>query len=441
MTTLAPLTTLCIFLIVFLGTCVLFKINVAFGIGIGSLAITLIGGYHTTFFLQGTFSALDSFPFLAVPTFILAGVLMEQSGIAGRLLDWCNSIVGRVRGSIGAVTAFACAAFGLLTGSATSTLSAIGRVMINEMTKRGYRKSYAAALAASTAFLGILIPPSVPGIIYALSAGCSITDIWMATVVPGVIICIGTIFLNWWIVGRKEGKPKPLEGGFGEYITNLSKQTIVSIPALVMPIIVFGGIYSGIFTPTEAGAVCVAYGLLYYGYRVITGKTAGKSFKKIFDEAAIGTASIGLLTAFALATGRILTMTRISEHLANWVLANCTNKWTFLLLYNIVLLFMGMFMSGNATILILTPLLLPTAQAFGIGVLEFGTIMLVANCYGGLTPPFATYNFIASNFAGEPFGKVTKESLPFLILGYVVIFIICVFPQSYLWLPRLLAAS
>lgn len=439
MTTLAPMTALLIFLLVFLGTCVLLKLNVAFSIGLGSLALVVIGGYKSTFFLQGTFSALDSFPFLAVPTFILAGVLMEHSGIAGRLLEWCDSIIGRVRGSIGAVTTLACMSFGLLTGSATSTLSAIGKLMINEMHKRGYKKSYAAALAASTAFLGILIPPSAPGIIYALAAGCSITDIWMATVVPGILIGIGTIFLNWWIVGRKEEKLKVLEGGFNEYITKLGKQTFVSIPALVMPIIVFGGIYSGIFTPTEAGAVCVAYGLIYYGYKVITGKKVGKSLKGIFDESAIGTASIGLLTAFSLATGRVITMTGISGELANWILDNCSSKWIFLILYNIVLLFMGMFMSGNATILILTPLLLPTAQAYGIGVLEFGTIMLVANCYGGLTPPFATYNFIASNFAGEPFGEVVKESLPFLALGYVVILITCIFPQSYLWLPRMLA--
>lgn len=203
MTTLLPMTALGIFLLVFLGCCILLKLNVAFGIGMGALAVILLGNYPTSFFLQATFSALDNFPFLAVPTFILAGVLMEHSGIAASLLDFVDSIVGRVRGSIGAVATLAAMAFGLLTGSATSTLSAIGKLMINEMSKRGYKRDYAAALAASTCFLGILIPPSAPGIIYALSAGVSILDIWMCTVVPGIFIGVGTIFINWWIVGRK----------------------------------------------------------------------------------------------------------------------------------------------------------------------------------------------------------------------------------------------
>lgn len=436
---LAPMLALALFLTVFLCACVLLKINVAFGIGLGSLAIILFGNYSSTFFMQASFSAMDNFPFLAVPTFILAGVLMEHSGIAGALLDWCDSIVGRVRGSIGAVTTIACMAFGLLTGSATSTLSAIGKLMIGEMSRRGYKKDYAAALAAATCFLGILIPPSAPGIIYAMCAGISITDVWMATVVPGLAIGFGTIFLNWWIVGRKERRPEPVEGGFGAYASNLGRQTFKSLPALVMPLIVFGGIYSGVFTPTEAGAVCVVYGIIFYLVKYITGKKTGKSFKAIFDESSIGTASIGLLTAFSLAAGRVITMAGVSTTLAEWILAHCSSKWIFLILYNIVLLFMGMFMSGNATILILTPLLLPTAEAYGISALEFGTIMLVANCYGGLTPPFATYNFIASNMAGESFGSVTKQSLPFLALGYVIILIICIFPDCYLWLPRLLA--
>ncbi len=438
MAALSPITLFLIFMIVFIAACLFLKVSVAIGVGMGCVAVILLGGFTSTFFLQASFSAMDSFPFLAVPTFILAGVLMEYAGISSALIDWCQAIVGRIRGSIGAVTTLACMAFGLLSGSATATLSAIGKIMINEMSKRGYKKDYAAALAASVCFLGILIPPSSPGIVYALCAGISITDIWMATIVPGILIGAGTIFLNWWIVGRKEAKPEKLEGGFGEYISNFAHQTAISIPALVMPIIVFGGIYSGIFTPTEAGAVCVAYGLIFFMIKYFRGDTQGKNIKDIFDSSAMGTASIGFLIAISLCAGRIITMCGVSETLTDWMLAHVSSKWMFLILYNFVLLLFGMFMNQNATILILTPLLLPTAQAYGITPLEFGTIMMVANCYGGLTPPFATYGFIASGLSGESFSAVTKQAMPFLLWGYVVIFLICVFPKIYLWVPALI---
>lgn len=428
-----------IFLVVFIGACALLKVNVAFGVGLGSVVVLVLGHYPSTFFVQAAYSSMDSFPFLAVPTFILAGVLMEHSGISGKLIDWCQAICGRIRGSIGAVTTLACMAFGLLCGSATATLSAIGKMMITEMSKRGYKKDYAAALVASTSFLGILIPPSTPGIVYALCAGVSITEIWMCTVVPGILIGAGTIFLNWWIVGRKEPKQEKIDGGFAGYMSNLGKQTWTSLPSLFMPLIVFGGIYGGIFTPTEAGAVCCAYGLIFFTYQYFKSKKQGYTFKQVFDSSAIQTASIGLLIAISLCAGRIITLCGVSTALTDWMLANVHSKFMFYVLYNLVLLLFGMFMNQNATILILTPLLLPTAQAYGISALEFGTIMLVANCYGGLTPPFATYNFIAAGLSGESFGAVTKKSLPFLLLGYIVIIVICAFPACYLWLPALIA--
>ncbi len=430
-----------LFMLGFLFSCIFLKVNIGFGIGIGSILVLIMNKMSFTYFLQATYTALDSFPFIAIPAFILAGNLMEHTGISAKLIDWCDALAGRVRGSIGAVTTIAAMAFGLLTGSATSTLSSIGKIMLPEMVKRGYKKSYAAALIASTCFLGYLIPPSGPGIIYALCAGCSITEVWMATVVPGILIGAGTIFLNWFIVGRREPIPEKLEGGLSAYFANLGKQTARSAVALLMPMIIFGGIYSGVFTPTEAGAICILYALVYYIYLAIRQQRLGKSLKAIFDDSNIGTASIGLLTAFSLAMGRVITMCGVSETLAAWILEHCTSKWLFLLLYIIVLLFMGMFMSGNATILILTPLLLPTAEAYGITAVEFGALMLVANAYGGLTPPFATYNFIASGLSDEPFASVTKESMPFLLLGITVIFLMCAVPGSYMWLVNLLKVA
>lgn len=437
-TALSPIAAFALFVAVFLGSCIFLRVNVAFGVGLGCIMVLIFGKYANTFFLQSAFSSMDSFPFLAVPTFILAGVLMEHSGISEKLVNWCQALAGRVRGSIGAVATLACMAFGLLCGSATATLSAIGKMMITEMNRHGYKKDYAAALVASTCFLGILIPPSTPGIVYALAANISITDIWMSTIVPAILIGFGTIFINWFVQGRTEEKLPRQEHAFAAYTTNLGKQTLKSIPSLIMPVIVFGGIYGGIFTPTEAGAVCCVYGIIFFLYQFFKNRGQGKNLKDIFVEAATGTASIGILIGLSLCAGRIITMCGVSTVLTNWMLAHVSSKCTFLLLYNVVLVIFGMFMNQNATILILTPLLLPTAQAYGLTPLDFGAIMMVANCYGGLTPPFATYNFIASGLSGESFASVTKKTLPFLAWGYAVIFLMCVWPQLYSWLPNLI---
>jgi C4-dicarboxylate transporter DctM subunit len=430
---------LSLFIGVFVGVCVLFKLPVAFGLGCGGFALILTYDLPITQYLQATFSSLDSFPYLAIPFFIFAGTLMEYSGISTLIIDWAEAMIGKVRGGIGAICTIACAAFGLLTGSATSTLSAIGKIMINEMKKRGYSASYAGALAASTGFLGILIPPSGPAIIYALIAGCSITSIWMSTVVPGIVIMVGTILINYLIQGRKEPLPDPSEKlTIKEHLRKFGWQTVVSFPALVMPILVFGGIYSGVFTPTEAGAICCVYGIMYYFYRRFKKKPLGKNMAQMAEEGNIANAAISLLTIFSLAAGRIISVAGIDVAMAEFVLAYVGNKHIFLVALVILLLFLGMIISNNAIILIVTPLLLPSAIALGIDAVHFGAILMVATVYGNLTPPFATAAFIAANLSGAPFTAVIKDAFPYLCLGIIIIFLTAFFPQWYMWLPAIL---
>lgn len=429
---------LLIFIGVFVGTCVFFRIPVAFGMGFGALALILANGLPMTQFLQASFSSMDSFTYLAIPLFVLSGSFMEHSGIASMIIDWAESLIGKVRGGIGAICTVACAAFGMLTGSATSTLSSIGKIMIVEMKKRGYSDSYAGALAASTGFLGILIPPSGPAIIYALIAGCSITAIWMSTVVPGILVMIGTITINYFIRGKKEPPIDPSQklAPVGR-MKAVGRQTVISFPALLMPIIIFGGIYGGVFTPTEAGAVTCVYAAGYYFYRYLRKKPLGKNMVGIHEESNIANASIAMLTIFSLCAGRVISLAGIDVQMAQFVLAYVSNKYVFLLAFDLLLLFLGMLISNNAIILIVTPLLLPSAVALGIDPIHFGCILMVATVYGNLTPPFATAAFIASNLSGAPFTKVIRDAFPYLVFGLFIIALVTFLPESFMWLVRI----
>lgn len=426
-----------LFLVVFLGTAIFFKVPVAFGLGLGTLALLICNNLPLLGLAQVSFSSLDSFPFMAIPFFIFAGTLMEYSGISHSLLRLVEAFVGKLRGTIGAVTVLGAMAFGVLTGSAMATISAIGKIMIPEMEKKGYRKSYAAALAAATCFLGILIPPSVPGIIYGLAAGAKISDVWLATIGPAIIIGSGYILVNYFMQGRKE--PKNTERiGVGSYFKNVGIQTKNAIAALLMPIIIFGGIYGGICTPTEAGALSAVYGLVYYVVKKLINKNSVQSnLWKITVSSAVATAAIAILTVFANAAGRAISLSGVSEALASFVIGNISEAWVFLLLVNIIFLFLGTFMDINAAIMIMTPLLLPSAKALLINPVHFGAIMLVNLCVGFMTPPFAAGIFVACKLSGAKFGDVVRDIMPFIFVGLVAIALTTYWPDMVLFFPKL----
>ena len=411
---------------------------VAYAFGFGSIMFLIVTGGKLGAVALTAFESTASYSFLAIPLFIMAGELMTTSGIASRLVSFCATILKRFKGGMGMAVILASMLFGMLTGSATSTLTSIGKIMIGEMKKRGYSDSYAGALAAATGFLGILIPPSGPAIIYAVIAGCSISAVWMSTVVPGIIIMIGTIVINYFIKGRKE-PPVPASEKLAPipHMKNFGRQTIRSLPALFMPIIIFGGIYGGIFTPTEAGAVTCVYAAIYFIIAKIRGKKMSAGLGRIFEESNIGNANIGLLTIFSLCAGRVISLASIDVKMAEFVLRYCDNPNLFLLAFDILLLFLGMLISNNAIILIVTPLLLPSAVALGISPIHFGCILMVATVYGNLTPPFATAGFIAAGLSGAPFVKVMRDAFPFLIFGLFVIALVTFVPQSWMWLVNI----
>lgn len=435
----SPFSALLLFIFTFLFIAVVFVVPVSYALGIASMVVFMAGGHDVVTVAQYAWSSLDSFSFLAIPFYIYAGTLMEYSGISKMLIDWIGGIIGRVRGSLGIITIMASMAFGVLTGSAMATISAIGKIVQPEMEKENYPRGYVAALLAATCFLGILIPPSVPGIMYALSAGIKISEVWMVTIGPALIFMVGYILVNYLRIGRHLPKPERLEISAGTRVAEFGKNTVRAIPALFMPIIIYGCIYGGICTPTEAGALSAVYGIFYYFILwIVNRKQIKVNFLTIAAISGASTAVIGLLNAFSVIAGKVITLTGVSGYLSALITQSISTRGGFLFLINVLFLFMGTFMDINATILIMTPLLLPVATAaYGITAIHFGAIMLVNMCVGFLTPPFAVGIFVGQKIAGATFTDTVKEAVPFILVGLVAILVTTLCPNYLMFFVNL----
>lgn len=435
----SPFTALLLFIFTFLFVAIVFVVPVSYALGIASMAVFIAGGHNVVTVAQYAWSSLDSFSFLAIPFYIYAGTLMEYSGISKMLIDWIGGIIGRVRGNLGIITIVASMAFGVLTGSAMATISAIGKIVQPEMEKENYPRGYVAALLAATCFLGILIPPSVPGIMYALSAGIKISQVWMVTIGPALIFMGGYILVNYLRIGRHLKRPEKIEIRAMARVSEFGRNTFRAIPALLMPIIIYGCIYGGICTPTEAGALSAVYGIIYYFILwFVDRKQIKANFLTIAALSGASTAVIGLLNAFSVIAGKVITLTGVSGYLSALITDSISTRGGFLILINILFLFMGTFMDINATILIMTPLLLPVATAaYGITAIHFGAIMLVNMCVGFLTPPFAVGIFVGQKIAGATFTDTVREAVPFILVGLVAILPTTLCPQYLMFFVNL----
>ncbi|MGI6687961.1 MAG: TRAP transporter large permease [Christensenellales bacterium] len=430
---------LLLFIVAFMGLAILLKMPVSYALGTASLLVFAASKMNTVTLAQVSFSALDSFAFLAIPFYIYAGTLMEHVGISRMLISWIQSFVGRIRGALGIICVLACMAFGVLTGSAMATISAIGKIMAPEMIKENYPRPYISAMLAATSFLGILIPPSVPGIMYALSSGLKISEVWMVTVGPAFIFAFGYFIVNYFRVGRFETKKERERVALSKRIKDKGIHTIRAFPALLMPLIIYGSIYGGICTPTEAGALSAVYGIIYYIVLwFVKREKITMSFSKIAAVSGASTAVIGLLNVYSGVAGKAITLAGVSNYLSSLIISNIESRTLFLILINVLFLFMGTFMDINATILIMTPLLLPVALHFNVTAIHFGAILLINMCVGFLTPPFAAGIFVSTKIAGASFSETVKESLPFLAVGLVAIVITTCFPGFLMFFVNLL---
>lgn len=417
-------------LVLFLLLMALFLINVPIAVALG-LASTLVffidGDVSLIVIIQRMFNSVDSFPLMAIPFFILAGKLMESGGISRRLIHLANVIFGRVKGGLGIVSIVACAFFAAISGSAAATTAAVGALMIPAMVNKGYDKSFATAIQAAGGTIGIMIPPSVPLVLYGVAAGVSVSELFIAGIVPGLFVMVSLILLVY-LISLKEG----YGGGEKFGVKDFFKAFFDAFLALMMPVIILGGIYGGIFTPTEAAVVAVVYGLVIgiFVYREI--KFA--DLTKIFASSVTVTAVIMFIIAGASVFGYYLTRQRIPAELTELMLSVTDNWIIALLIINLLLLICGVFLETSAAIIILTPILVPIANALGIDLVHFGIIMIVNLGIGFITPPVGVNLFVAANIAGTKFESLLKAIIPFILVMIVDVLIISFIPGITLFL-------
>lgn len=379
---------------------------------------------------QKMFTAMDSFPFMAVPFFMLAGGIMESGGISKRIISFAKALIGWVPGALSVITVLASGFFGAISGSNAATVSAIGGMMIPSMREDGYENDYACAVAASAGTLGVVVPPSTPMITFGVVSGVSIGTLFMAGFVPAIlmIVTLSTVMIIRAHNLHVSTIPFSLK--------NLWSAFLHSILALLMPVIILGGIYGGIFTPTESAAVAIVYALIVSMgiYREIK----PRDLPRIIIAAGRSTATVMFVIAASGAFSWLLVYNRIPETIANAVLNVVSNKYVILLILNLLMLVLGVFLETNAIILMITPMLLPIADRIGVSYLEIGLIMVVNTSVGMLTPPMALNILIAAGIGHDTIERISKKVIPFLLVLILDIFIITYVPGFVTFLPKLL---
>jgi len=412
---------------------ILLNVPVAFCMGISTvLAILAIGGLPTFVAVAHNIATgIDSFALLAIPFFILSGLLMGHGGIARRLIDFANVLVGRFRGGLAFVNVLTCMLFGSISGSATAAVSAIGGFMIPLMNKMGYHRDFNASVTITAATTGLLIPPSNVMIVYSLATGgfVSITAMFMAGYLPGILVGVGLMVVSGYI---------SIMHNYGRGETFAFKEGLIrffrAIPPLLLVIIVIGGILMGWFTPTEASAVAVLYALLLAV--VVYREVKVRDLPKILLQCGVTTSVVFLLIGTSMAMSWVLASERVPQDISASLMSLTSNKIIILLIINALLLVVGCFMDMTPAILIFTPIFLPIVEKLGIHPLHFGIILIMNLNLGLCTPPVGTALFLGCGIAETTVTKVIRHILPFFV-SMVVTLLICTFvPEISMWLPE-----
>jgi tripartite ATP-independent transporter DctM subunit len=390
------------------------------GLDVGTAAEQILNGMFTSFLL------------LAIPLFILAAEFMNAGSIMDRLLRFCNALVGRYRGGLALVNVAQSIVFASMSGSALADVAGSGKLMQTLMTKDGrYTRSFAGALSAVSAVIGPILPPSIPLVLYSLVSDASIGYLFLAGVVPGLLIGAVQMAL---IVFTAKRRKFPIEAAVP--LRELPRITWEAFPALLMPVILLGCLYSGVTTPTEAAAVAAAYALLISALLYRSVSWAG-IYRSLLSSARVSV-SIGMLIAGALAFSYVVTVENIPKTVSSVLTAYELSPISFLLLANAILLILGCFLEGTTIILVILPVLLPTAQALGVDLVHFGVVAVANIMIGLVTPPYGLLLFMMTKIADVPLRDLVRETVPFLAVMFMALGVITYVPDLVLFLPRLL---
>lgn len=400
-----------------------FKVPVSFCLGIASTVCLIVLNYPLSVIGQRIFAALNSFSIMAIPLFILAGNLMTEGGLSKKLVNFCETLLGNIQGGLALVAILACAFFAALSGSGPATVIAIGGMIYPEMVRRGYPDYQVAGLVTVAGGLGPIIPPSIIMVVYCTMTNTSVTSLFSAGFVAGGLLTV-TLIVIALVQARTSRWPKTGVKFSGRRLLMAFRDSWL---AIVMPFIVLGGIYSGIFTPTEAGAVAVLYALLVcmFIYRTVN----VKSLVKILKESAISCSVIMFIMGTSTTFSWLFTVSGISKFVTDAVQNSGLGYYPILIFITVVLLIFGFFLEGIATVTLLIPLFLPIALSVGIHPLHLGMIVSLTNVIGCMTPPVANNIFACSTFTGLSLGRISKGELPYLVGFVTILFVIVFCPQ------------
>jgi tripartite ATP-independent transporter DctM subunit len=396
----------------------------------------IVYDFSFSFLLPGGYYALNSLTLLSVPFFIMAGSLMSSSGIAERLTDFAQAFLGRMRGGMGAATIVACAIFGAISGTCSSAVACIGGIMIPRLEKLGYPRYYSVALVGCASVLGQLIPPSVPMILYAWVTQQSVAACFLATVIPGILTTLLMCVVNWFEVKKMDTVTIEPQIPFSQKIQLIGGATKKGVWSLLMPVIILGGIYGGITTPTESAAIAVFYGILvgFLIHRELTPKVLGRALV----DSSTTTGVCVLMLFFVSILAKVYTMQRIPQQLADFMMGISDNKTVLLLLVNVFLLVIGMLMDDFSGTMLSAPLLLPLMVAIGVHPVHFAAIMGTNLGLGNVTPPCAPILYLAGRIGGASIDEYFKPALKFMVFAQVPVIVLTTYiPALSLWLPRL----
>ena len=399
-----------------------------------TLYIVAVEGLPIDLIIRTMFYSLDSFAFLAIPLFMLMGAICDRSGLLDKLVRWLSLLVGWARAGMAYVSILGNMIISGISGAAVADMASLGPIQMKLMRERGYPNEFAAALNASSAVMGPIIPPSIAMVIYALSAGnISIGGLFVAGILPGVLLGVSLMALSWWKIRKLNVQPIPLPATVSEFATSLLSSTIEVSPLLVLPLVLIGSIVTGIATVTESAAIGVAYVLVVAVYQR---RLSIREFARCVIYSGVMTASVGLLIACSQILGYILTRNQITAMLADFMIGLSSDPFVFIALTAVFAFVLGTVLEPNVLIVTLTPLLVPIADAYGINQFHFAMVFILTVEIGLITPPVGTLLFMAATFAKLPLDKLFRAIWPFVFVEMAVVVLVVIFPGLSTWLPE-----